>query len=109
MSTKLSKPTSTHHDPAPHGTRSTAISPWATLACGRIPSRTNAEIIAPVEQASPRGDASTKIINVDTKVLKVRQMRQVFGSSMSQATSVYRRHARVGGANICKQCKAPPP
>lgn len=78
MARKLSKPASTDLDLTPHGTRSTAISPWATLAWGRIPSHTKAEIIAAVEQASPPDDANTKIINVDNKVLKVRQIASGF-------------------------------
>ena len=57
---------------------STAISPQAMLAWGRIPSHNKAEIIAAVEQNSPASDANTKIVKVGTQVLKVRNVSSGF-------------------------------
>lgn len=78
MATKLTKPTSIHHDLVANSRRSTAISPWAMLAWGRIPSHNKAEIIAAVEQASPASDANIKIVKIGAQVLKVHNMASGF-------------------------------
>lgn len=92
MATKLTKPTSVPHDLAANSRRSTAISPWAMLAWGRIPSHDKAEIIAAVEQTSPGDDANIKIVTVGAQVLKVRSMasgfRVIYESGDDQNTIV---------------------
>ena len=78
MATKLNKSKSVRPDLTVSRPGSTAISPRAMLAWGRIPSHNKAEIIAAVEQASPASDAHTKIVKVGTQVLKVRNMSSGF-------------------------------
>lgn len=77
--TKLTKATSRGHEREVSPPGSTAISPQAMLAWGRIPSRYKAEIIAAFEQAPvSASDIKTKSFTVGSQVLKVREMLSGF-------------------------------
>jgi hypothetical protein len=104
MATTLTKAKPVRHDLAANSPASTAISPWAMLAWGRIPSHKKAEIIAALEQALPADDGNTKIIEVGAQVLKVRNMASGFrviyetGDDRNTIVSVLTpREARLAG------------
>ncbi|MES2756031.1 MAG: hypothetical protein V4693_01555 [Pseudomonadota bacterium] len=78
MATKSAKPNSADQNLAANRLASVAVSPRAMLAWGRIPSHNKAEIIAAIGQASPEGDANTRIVKVGPQVLKVRSVSSGF-------------------------------